>query len=342
MSGATDKLDILVITEWHYGFRWHVDQLPCDMQRGKIDVINIPFCMGQTGLLSWITNIIEICKLIKKYDVIVFRANTKASMLLNLFDRIHLLKLPFSVLAEFNLSEHNGTFRSGLKYAFLRFIYKNIKLVFPFSEIHGLYISNELKLEKQKVVPILQAINYNKLSEYPEDNCEPGNFILVLGRTCRDYETFQKAIHERNDRIIVITNRQAVKNIKFNKNVEVMLDIPLHQLMDLICKAKYIVIPLKETINPVGLRMLFFSMERGKTVIVTKTKPINEYFKDTDPLILVAPYDSSDLKNAMETLDKDLKQIRSLGRRAREFTKNNYTSEGHIKKAYQIILNTNL
>ena len=136
-------------------------------------------------------------------------------------------------------------------------------------------------MDEKKLFTIPEAVNYLSVPEYPNviTNCD--NYILAVGRTGRDYVTFYEAIKKRNDKIVVVANKKSVEGVDFSENVKLLIDIPLDELLSLVSRAKYIVLPLKDSIHPVGLRMLFYAMERGKACIVTRTLTISEYFSST-------------------------------------------------------------
>lgn len=96
-------------------------------------------------------------------------------------------------------------------------------------------------------------------------------------------------------------------------------------------------LPLNETPNPAGFRMLFYAMERGKAVIITSTKHVNEYFPDNKSLIKVKPCDYLELKKAMESLDNDNNLIIEIGTNARKLVENHYTSREYITHLFENI-----
>jgi len=330
------EINILVISEWYNGFRWHVPQFPPELNNGDFDVMNIPFLEWPKDFFSIIYHIKNIIKHIEKYDVLILRGNTISTLSFVILKYLKIVK-KFVVVAEFNTSEKNSSIRSNIKYYIYGKIFNKCELILPFTDIHLKYYEDKLKLSSRKMVTIPEAVNYLGINEYPAlINCD-GDYILSVGRTGRDYMTFCEAIKDRNDKIIVVSNKKNVDGLEFPANVSILFDIPLDDLLDLVSRAKYIVLPLKDSIHPVGLRMLFYAMERGKACIVTNTKTISEYFSENSPLIVVPPGDSESLRNAMDFLDSNFDEIRNLGIQSRKLVEKKFTSRNYIVNTYMAI-----
>ena len=282
-------------------------------------------------------NVIAVIKKLKQYDVLILRANVKSTFLLATLNYFHLLSIPFVAIAELNISEKRRSLKSLLKYMAYRRVLKRCDLVFPFSDVHGQYYHDTLSVEKEKLVTIPEAVDYCSVSEYPDVIDPSGDYIIAVGKTGRDFATLAKAIEGTHAKVVVVTSKHCVEGITFGDNVEILFDIPIDRLLDLISNAKYVVLPLKDSKHPVGLRLLFFAMERGKACIVTKTETIREYFPHDLPLKTVPSSDPGELRKAMEEFDRSPNEVYRLGNACRSFVEENYTSEQHIATTVRAI-----
>jgi len=328
---------MLILTEWEKDFKWHIPQLPAKDKKGELDIINIPFRLS--GFFRWVFGILKIIRVLKKYDIIVFRAITKTSVVLCFLERLKLIKLPFAVIAELNLYEHDKSLRSAIRYKLFKLLYKNIGLFFPFSKAHCDYLHRLTGISREKYFPVFQAVDYLPVSKYPDaSGSKTGDYLLIPGRTGRDMKLLSKILKNYKKKAILVTNKKSVKKISFQKNIKILYDIPLKDLLNLMKKAKYILIPLKDTENPVGFRILFYALQLKKAVIMTKTKHAAEYFPRNPPLVFVSPGDIKAVEDEMKKLENHPQTIEPLAKKAAFMLKNNFTSEYYIKTMYKMTL----
>ena len=277
---------------------------------------------------------------VNKYDALIFRSHTTPLYILTILFILGILKRPrMLVLSEFAVTPKINTIKSTLKYGFLKIILREMDLIFTFTSIYGDYIVEKCHLDARNVIPIILAINHKSKENYPRIVKSDKGYLLALGRTGRDYKTFSNAIGNLKSKIIVITDEKSINNIKFNENVEVKFNLPLDELYQYIEGARLIVIPLHESMTPTGIRMIYFAMERGKVVIISKTSGIEEYFSNYSDFEDV----SVDVKNSVELEGKIIEfmhnpeLLKELSNRSRLFSENHNTSEQYINKICHII-----
>jgi len=334
-------INMILVTAVQSEFRWHWDQLPSTLRSrlGKTDVFHAVPISSQASPWAILKNIYRLLRLLRGYDIVLFHGHTFASLLIPALRELRLLRTPFIALVEFNLSQDDGSLRSKIKYALLRILYANTDLVFPFSRTQADYLCRKLHWRPERVLPIFQPSGYGPVSTYLTPRYDPGEYILAVGRTGRDYHTFCKAIQGIEDEVVIVTDPKSVHGIQFAKNVHIEFNVSLPKFIDIMANSRYVVIPLKNTINPTGLRTLFMAMQLGKASIVTGTRSLREYFPPGDcPILIVPPEDAAALRQAIHELNRDPRRVKKLGQAARAFIEKNFTSQGYVTQVMEAIL----
>jgi glycosyltransferase involved in cell wall biosynthesis len=319
-------------------YNWHWGSLPTPLKRGKTDVVGFRTKKSWPLRLCDFPSIYHTAVQIREYDIIIFYGHSHMSLMINILRNLKIIRLPFVVIIEFHLKEKEKSLRSWIKYAVVRYAYSKVEKVFVFSQMEVDYFEKVLAWSKAKLRYMIQAVNYRRLEDYPEPSYSPGDYILSAGRTSRDYRTLRDALTGFGENVIIVTDSKNVRGLCFGPNVTVLDVVPSDTYLRLIARAKYLVLPLKESRHSAGGRSLFYALERGKAVIVSKTEFVEEYFTGSDAVLKVPIGDPEALRLAMLSLSNNPEATVSLGRKAREFVEHNYTSEAYITHFYEAII----
>jgi glycosyltransferase involved in cell wall biosynthesis len=295
-----------------------------------------PVCLG-FEFLSAALNFLRLLSIIHRYDWILFHGHTFASLWLPLLKRIPFSGIPPIALVEFNLEAKTDTVLCRCKYLALKFIYKKVDLILPFTTSHANYIAKEFNLRQNRVISVHQPASYGPLQLASDTAPNHGGYVLALGRTDRDYQTFFTAVEEVNAEVIVIASKHQFRNVRIPSNVTVKTDVPMSEYEWLIRNAQLVVIPLRQTVHPVGLRTLFMAMERCRAVVITDTLWSTEYFGDSRCLRFVPPYDSVALRSAIAELLSDERLTQQMGMCAREMLDHKFTSKHYLERIMTIL-----
>jgi glycosyltransferase involved in cell wall biosynthesis len=83
--------------------------------------------------------------------------------------------------------------------------------------------------------------------------------------------------------------------------------------------------------------VLLIAMAMGKPTIITKTAGIIDYVEDGKTVLLVEPGNSSQLKEKISLISKDIRLRRNLGRNAKAKWQKEFTVTALWQKTYGII-----
>lgn len=130
------------------------------------------------------------------------------------------------------------------------------------------------------------------------------------------------------------TAKNNIKTISSSWHDEKLSDL---EIKDIILNAMFVIIPLKETIQPSGQSTCLQAMSCGKAVVISDIKGIwdKDLVKHKENVFFVKPSDENSLINAVHTLIKDSllrNRLERNGRKLIEDKFNNYKMVDNLKK----------
>ena len=158
----------------------------------------------------------------------------------------------------------------------------------------------------------------------PGDAKEDGYVLSVGNDARRDYELLVTAAQRINMRFVIVTKRTIAAQIPPNVEVvkgdwhaETLSDIELRSLYR---AAQFVVLPLKDSVQPSGQSVCLQAMACGKPVILTDTRGLwsRETIRNGENVVLVPPGDAEAMANRIEDLWAKTETRERLGRAARE------------------------
>jgi glycosyltransferase involved in cell wall biosynthesis len=295
--------------------------------------LKFPFKIKE--LLIPILETIQIIKRAKRFDVIV-TGNIKAAQLFGLFRRIFRIDRPKHIVLELMLDEEQDTIFWRVKRNIQRAAFSKIDVIFV-SSTHEIDIySSRFTLPKGCVrfLPFHTNIIEPGIVEGTED------FILSAGRTGRDYTTLAAAVKDIDQKVVIVSDSESVKNITFSSNVEVLCNIPYSHYLDLLHRCRIIVVPLRKLVKSTGQVVVLEAMGLGKPVITTSTIGTVDYITDGTNGLLVPVEDPEALKSAILRLYNDIELYNKIASNALESVRENYTFDIYtsriLRTAYEI------
>ncbi|RPG34784.1 MAG: glycosyltransferase [Muricauda sp. TMED12] len=101
------------------------------------------------------------------------------------------------------------------------------------------------------------------------------------------------------------------------------------EVRDLIRGAAFVVLPIRETIQPSGQSACLQAMACGKAVIMSNIAGLwdTELMQDGENCILVPPGDPTRLREAIEYLLEHPQEVENIGRRARQTVENHFNTQ---------------
>jgi len=202
------------------------------------------------------------------------------------------------------------------------------------------YISNESKefFINDLGVPTNRLFQYESakyLHKAAIANTATDGPIMSVGVAKRDYITLISALAELEEYAT-----ELFVSSKFGDELATSIDttipawvhltgfIPEEELLRRYQRTRFVVVPLEKTThNGAGINVVLEAGAFGKAVIATKTGGMPTFVKDGETGILVPPYDTKALRNAIQKLWTEPDLAYQMGLAGRRFIETHYNPE---------------
>lgn len=156
----------------------------------------------------------------------------------------------------------------------------------------------------------------------------PDGPILAIGEDHgRDWDTFIEAISDLDCEVLIKTKRELPLHRVRKARVTQLRDrLSYAELRALYDRCRFVVIPLKTTLNVSGVGSLLESMAMGKASVISDNPPMRDYFKDGETAIVTKVGDVDALRNGIERLVADPDMAMRMGDNAREFAESKFSN----------------
>lgn len=157
---------------------------------------------------------------------------------------------------------------------------------------------------KRPVDVIFHHIDANFFHTVPD---EPEGYLLSVGKDHgRDFETLFAATENLPIPMTIKTTKQIADRLGRDPRVAWHLTYQSYaELRDLYAAARFVVIPLRETLNASGVSTILEAYAMGKAVIVSDTEAMTDYFIPGETCLTVPTGDSDALRQAIVRLSSD-------------------------------------
>lgn len=225
-----------------------------------------------------------------------------------------LRRKPRHVILQFISREHDGTAASTLKDLIAGMCLRSVHRVVCSSRSESEYYSERFgwPAGKSAFVPFHTD---RRLLDMPPQPAQ--DFIIAAGRSYRDYETLARAVAGTGIRTLIVCGRRGPGISSLPPEVEVISELPFATLMDKIACARIVILPLTQQRISTGQTVLLQAMALGRPVITTRTAGTEDYIRDGEDGVLVAPRVPEELRDAIRRVWHDAELQRALGERAR-------------------------
>tara|TARA_Y100000589_G_scaffold305927_1_gene320267 strand:- start:7569 stop:8681 length:1113 start_codon:yes stop_codon:yes gene_type:complete len=157
-------------------------------------------------------------------------------------------------------------------------------------------------------------------------------YVLAVGNDlARDWELLINSWEESFPNLKIISSLPII-NLK--KNIEVIQGnwhsktLNDKEMRDLYCNSEFIIIPLKQTLQPSGQSTCLQAMSCSKAVVLTKVQGIwdESLMKHKENIFFIRSGNQLDLKNSVKTLVNDIDLRESLGKGGRHLVSSKFNS----------------
>jgi glycosyltransferase involved in cell wall biosynthesis len=153
--------------------------------------------------------------------------------------------------------------------------------------------------------------------------------VLAIGDDIgRDYDTLMQAVHDLDVDLVAKTRRPLGDPTGRRARVRQISDrLSFQSLRELYAAARFVVVPLHNTLNVSGVGSVLEALAMGKAMIVSDNPPIRDYVRPGETALVVPPSDPRALREAILTLHTDAQKREFLGRNARRFAEEMFAQD---------------
>ena len=272
-------------------------------------------------------------KIFAKYDIIIVTTNT-FGLCLAFLKKLGLLKPKIFFIA-MGLINDNTPLSWLIIY---RMIFRNCVIV-TLSYQDSQFLEKKLKTN-------IEYINFgvDKDFWFSKNKVVLNDYVLSIGNDLnRDYTTLVKAWKNDFPLLKIITNQKIITD---QKNIEIIFGdwhssiLSDREIRQLIINSLFVVLPIKETIQPSGQSVSLQSMSCAKTVVITNFSGLwnRNIMKHNETCLLAGkPGDSKKLEEVIRNLIVDKPKLKKIGINARIVIEDKLNSNEMGKQMYDKI-----
>lgn len=149
--------------------------------------------------------------------------------------------------------------------------------------------------------------------------------LSVGGDAGRDYPTLAAATRLSQVPLQVAAPVHRTADVRFPEHVELLGYVAFTDYLQLLQRARFVVVPSHPLAYPTGQTALLEAMAAGKACIATDTPAMRDYVRDEETALLVPPHDPAALADALRRLTSDTSLRRTLGAAAQEAVLSHFT-----------------
>jgi len=178
---------------------------------------------------------------------------------------------------------------------------------------------------------------YDMISRLDISEGETSDYIFAGGRSGRDYRTLFEAMSGLDGKLIVNARKFNVEGLSCPPNVKIHDFMPVHDYYALMARSQFVVLPLQDTPYAVGLGHIVQALSAGKALVATRTASTVDYVEDGQTGILVAPYDTHEMRSTITYLLTHPEEAKAMGQKARRQYEEKHTFTAFAERTYDVL-----
>lgn len=154
-------------------------------------------------------------------------------------------------------------------------------------------------------------------------------YIFAAGRMERDFITLLQALQQTDLKAVIVADaaqKELLEPLK-SDNVTIFYNIPKQQYLDLLEKARMVVVPLYKGAASRGQVVILEAMKYGKPVVCSNVAGTVDYIEDGKSGLLVEAENTSRLRGLLERYYNDTEALKRLGRTAFENQRKQFSED---------------
>jgi glycosyltransferase involved in cell wall biosynthesis len=177
-----------------------------------------------------------------------------------------------------------------------RFAYRRVDLLYCFSDNQRPYLIEMLGIPADRVRSIPFGVDSEEFRPRHEAGQDDG-YVLVVGRDRgRDWPTLFRALGGLDIPVKVCARPSDLRGLDVPADAEILGFVDRSRYMDLLSRARVVVIASKPVIYPSGQSVLLEAMSMGRAVVITRTDALSDYLSDGLNSLVVPPGDARRLR----------------------------------------------
>lgn len=162
-----------------------------------------------------------------------------------------------------------------------------------------------------------------------------GSYVCALGSQARDYRSLFDAFRQTPEiRLVVVATKESVQGLTPLANVTVLTHIPLADAMNILRHSRLMVLALNDAQARCGHVTAVAALHRGKPIIATSCRGLDDYLFPERNAVLVPPHDADAMATAVRRLFQDEAACLCLGSEGRRFAMQ-YCTETAVVDAFR-------
>lgn len=154
-------------------------------------------------------------------------------------------------------------------------------------------------------------------------------YIFAAGRMERDFITLLQALQQTELKAVIVADASQKETLEPLKsdNVKIFYNIPKQQYLDLLERARMVVVPLYKGAASRGQVVILEAMKYGKPVICSHVAGTVDYIEDGKTGLLVEAENTSQMRSVLERYYDDTEALQRLGRTAFETQRSQFSED---------------
>jgi glycosyltransferase involved in cell wall biosynthesis len=165
-----------------------------------------------------------------------------------------------------------------------------------------------------------------------------GDYICAVGSQARDYASLIEAVRGLPEiRLALVAYPENLRGISIPDNVTVFLNIPLHDVFNIVRHSRFMVLPLLHSEVPCGHVTIVTAMYLGKAVLATESAGITDYVHFGQTGLMSPSGDPSALAAKIRLLWNDSPLGEQLGAAGRQCALAHFTEQTTVDYLRKIL-----
>jgi glycosyltransferase involved in cell wall biosynthesis len=207
----------------------------------------------------------------------------------------------------------------GLKYRWMKWaLSRSVNHFIVYSKMEKQLYSDYFEIPIEQFEVVLWSVD-TPIAK-PDFPLITGDYICAIGGNARDYPTLMSAMTKLPDiPIVMIVRPNNLNNLALSSNVNVQVNLPLVQAMNILKHSRFMVLPLKGSEVPCGHVTLVAAMHLSKAFIITNSVGVSDYVFHEENALTCAPFDPDALAATIRSLWDDPAKCNRLGENGKQF-----------------------